>query len=257
MVCIIRAATGMPQFAGTQMRKAGQDKPVSPAYAVPPIGEGNAVIRAVILAICAVFGVAIVAGPALAHPHVWVTARAEILYGADGAVTGIRHQWAFDEAYSAFAVQGLDKNNDGKTTPDELEELAKLNVESLHEFGFFSTAKANGAKVAFAQPVDYGLTYDKSVLTLSFTLPLKAPMQARKSFGLEVSDETYFVAFAWADAEDAVRINAAPPGCTLRFTRPKPLDEKDRQRLSEDQFSANVARTFGDQFANKALVACP
>jgi ABC-type uncharacterized transport system substrate-binding protein len=215
------------------------------------------VIRAFIASVCALLGVAIAAGPALAHPHVWVTARAEILYGADGVVTGIRHQWAFDEAYSAFAVQGLDTNNDGKLSPGELAELAKVNVESLHEFGFFSTAKANGAKVAFAQPVDYGLTFEKSVLTLSFTLPLKTPMQARKSFGLDVSDETYFVAFAWADADDAVKTSAAPAGCTLRFSRPKPLDEKDRQRLSEDQFSANVARTFGDQFTNKALVACP
>jgi ABC-type uncharacterized transport system substrate-binding protein len=220
-------------------------------------GREMDVIRAVILAFGVFFGAVMPTVPALAHPHVWITAQAEILYGAEGAVTGIRHQWAFDEAYSAFAVQGLDKNNDGRLTPDELEELAKVNVESLHEFGFFTNAKANGAKVAFAQPVDYGLTFDKSVLTLTFTLPLKAPMPARKSFGLEVADDTYFVAFAWADVEDAVKIRAAPAGCTLRFTRPKPLDEKDRQRLSEDQFSANVARTFGDQFTNKALVACP
>jgi ABC-type uncharacterized transport system substrate-binding protein len=220
-------------------------------------GKELDVIRALILAICALFGVATWSAAALAHPHVWITAQADILYGADGAVTGIRHQWAFDEAYSAFAVQGLDTNNDGRFSAEELAELAKLNVESLHEFGFFTNARANGAKVAFVQPVDYGLAFDKGVLTLSFTLPLKTPMQARRSFGLEVSDDTYFVAFAWADAEDAVRIRAAPAGCTLRFTRPKPLDPQDRQRLSEDQFSANVARTFGDQFTNKALVACP
>ncbi|MGL4727219.1 MAG: DUF1007 family protein [Bosea sp. (in: a-proteobacteria)] len=214
-------------------------------------------IRAIFLALTAAAATLFAAMPATAHPHVWITARAEILYAPDGSVTGIRHQWGFDEAYSAFAVQGLDKNNDGKLTPDELEELAKVNVESLHEFGFFTTAKANGAKVAFIQPVDYGLTFDKGVLTLKFILPLKSPMQARKSFGIDVSDDTYFVAFEWAKEEDAVKTSAAPAGCTLRVTRPKPLEQQDRQRLSEDQFSATVARTFGDQFANKALVACP
>ena len=26
--------------------------------------------------------------PALAHPHVWVTSTSELIYGADGAITG-------------------------------------------------------------------------------------------------------------------------------------------------------------------------
>jgi hypothetical protein len=71
------------------------------------------------------------AAPALAHPHVWITARAEVAYAANGQVTGIRHAWTFDEAYSAFVTQGLDKNGDGKLAPDELAELAKVNTESL------------------------------------------------------------------------------------------------------------------------------
>jgi ABC-type uncharacterized transport system substrate-binding protein len=220
----------------------------------------SGMIRAIRTLVClAALSVSLFAAtaPALAHPHVWITARAEIRYAPDGRVTGIRHQWAFDEAYSAFAVQGLDKNNDGKLTPDELEELAKVNVESLHEFGFFTVARANGAKVAFSQPVDYGLTFDKGVLTLTFTLPLKSPMPARRSFGVEVADETYFVAFEWDAAEDAVKTASAPAGCVLRVTRPRPLESAERQRLAEDQFSATVARSFGDQFANKALVACP
>src|SRR3954447_24719410 len=83
---------------------------------------------------------------ALAHPHIWVTAKAEIVYAPDGKVTSVRHAWTFDPAYSAFSVQGLDKNNDGKLTPDELQELAKVNAESLSEFGFFTVLKANGAK---------------------------------------------------------------------------------------------------------------
>jgi ABC-type uncharacterized transport system substrate-binding protein len=60
------------------------------------------------------------AAPALAHPHVWVTARAELLYAADGKVTGVRHAWTFDKAYSAYVTQGLDADKDGKLTPEEL-----------------------------------------------------------------------------------------------------------------------------------------
>jgi len=53
------------------------------------------------------------AGTVQAHPHVWVTAKAQIVY-ADGKVTGVRHAWSFDPEYSAFVTQGLDANKDGK-----------------------------------------------------------------------------------------------------------------------------------------------
>ena len=53
----------------------------------------------------------------LAHPHVWVTAKAEIVFAPDRKVTGVRHPWTFDEAYTAYVTQGLDKNGDGKLSP--------------------------------------------------------------------------------------------------------------------------------------------
>ncbi len=53
---------------------------------------------------------------AQAHPHVWVSARAQVAY-ADGKVTGVRHTWSFDPEYSAYVTQGLDANKDGKLSP--------------------------------------------------------------------------------------------------------------------------------------------
>src|SRR5436305_1936766 len=70
---------------------------------------------------------------ASAHPHVWVAVKSEVLFGGDGKISGIRHAWTFDEMYSAFATQGFGK--DGKApTSEELQPLAKVNVESLAEF---------------------------------------------------------------------------------------------------------------------------
>ncbi len=200
---------------------------------------------------------AVLATPALAHPHVWITARAEVAYGPDGRVTGVRHAWTFDEAYSAYVTQGLDANKDGRLAPEELADLAKVNTESLVEFDYFTVLKAGGAKQAFAPPREPGMTFEGGKATLSFLLPLAAPVSP-KLVSLEVYDPTFFVSFALAEGEDAVRLANGPRGCTATVTRPKPVDTSAQQNLSESFFEALTASSgFGAQFANRALIVCP
>ena len=50
------------------------------------------------LIVALTLGAAAASTPALAHPHVFVTARAEVLYAPDGKMTGVRHAWTFDPA---------------------------------------------------------------------------------------------------------------------------------------------------------------
>src|SRR5829696_5119681 len=97
----------------------------------------------------------VLATPAFAHPHVWVTARADVIFAPGGKLSGVRHSWSFDRGYSAFVTQGLDKNRDGKLTPDELQDLAKQNIESLAESEYFTVLKVNDTKQAFDAPRDY------------------------------------------------------------------------------------------------------
>jgi ABC-type uncharacterized transport system substrate-binding protein len=198
------------------------------------------------------------ATPALAHPHVWITARAELVYAPDGKVTGVRHDWTFDEAYSAMVTQGLDANNDGKLAPEELHDLAKTNAEALVDVDYFTVLKANGAKQAFDAPRDHGMVFEKGSLTLSFLLPLKASAKAGRSLALELYDPSFYVSFAIADGEDAIRLAGAPQGCAKTVTRPKPVDTAQQQRLSEAFFEAlTAASNFGVNYANRVIVACP
>jgi ABC-type uncharacterized transport system substrate-binding protein len=197
------------------------------------------------------------AAPASAHPHVWITSRAEVHYAPDGKVTGVRHAWTFDKAYSAFITQGLDVDRDGKLTPDELQALAKENTQSLVEFEYFTVLKVNGAKQAFDAPRDYAMSHANEEATLTYLLPLKVPAAASKMLSLEVSDPSYFVAFTMAEGADAVKLAGAPKGCAATISRPKPV-ETAPQNLSESFFQAlNAASNFGAQFANRAIVACP
>ena len=197
------------------------------------------------------------AAPALAHPHVWVTAKAELVYGPEGKVAAVRHSWTFDPAYSAFVTQGLDKNNDGTLTADELQDLAKVNTESLADLEYFTHLKANGAKQAFDAPRHQQMTFQNGAATLSFDLPLKRPA-ANRMVAFEIYDPSFFVAFALAEGDDAVKLADAPKGCAATVTRPKPVDAAQQQRLSEAFFQALTASAdYGASQANKVIVACP
>jgi ABC-type uncharacterized transport system substrate-binding protein len=195
--------------------------------------------------------------PALAHPHVWVAVRSEILFSPDGKITGVRHAWTFDEMYSAFAVQGLGK--DGKPpTPEELAPLAKTNVESLAEFDYFTYAKQNNAKLAFKAPIDVILEADaQKIVTLRFTLPLETPTSAQKPFSFQVYDPTYFVSFG-LEKQDPVSLSHAPAGCSSSHVEPKPLVASETQKLSEAFFqNFSPGADFGVKLATRVIVACP
>jgi ABC-type uncharacterized transport system substrate-binding protein len=196
--------------------------------------------------------------PACAHPHVFVTSRSEIVYGGDGAVTGVRQAWTFDEMFSSFAVQGLDANSDGTLSREELQPLAETNVVSLREYDYFTYAKLGGRKLLFKPPTDYWLEHRDKALTLHFFLPLNAPQaQARKPLAVEIYDPSYFVAFAMA--EESPVVLAGAPDCAVDVKRPKALDTAQQSAaasLDQGAFDA-IASGFGAQFANVAVVNCP
>jgi nickel/cobalt transporter (NicO) family protein len=149
-----------------------------------------------------------------AHPHVWADTAAEILFDANGQIAAIRHHWRFDEGFSAYALQGLDADGDGLYSTEELEPLARENVESVGEFDYFTFLTIGDYQAGYAAPKDYHLDYDGTRLTLHYTLPLAQPIHSKSPIRLEIYDPEYYVAFALPSAE-AVRLVDAPAGCRL------------------------------------------
>ena len=191
--------------------------------------------------------------PAQAHPHVWVKATSELVYAADGSVTGIRQHWAFDDMFTAFALQGLESKEKGKYTRAELAPLAKTNVDSLKEYAYFTYATADGKKAPFADPLpDYWLDYKDSILTLNFTLPFKQPVKA-KDLKVEIYDPTYFIAFEFAK-ENPVRLVDVPAQCKGVVTWPREPTFAEGKKLSNNP---EAAVNWGAFFANKIMVTCP
>jgi ABC-type uncharacterized transport system substrate-binding protein len=193
--------------------------------------------------------------PALAHPHVWVTMKSELLYAADGSLTGVRHAWTFDDMFSTFATQGLESKVKGAFTREELAPLAEVNVTSLKEFDYFTYAKVNGKKTPFGDPLDYWLDFTNGLLTLHFTLPLKTPVKAQK-LEIDVYDPTIFVDFAFAE-KDPVALVSAPAACKLAVAAAGSIPSDGRAPGEAFFNSLNAQSNYGAQYANRIAVNCP
>jgi ABC-type uncharacterized transport system substrate-binding protein len=212
----------------------------------------NALLRILLAALLSLGA----SGLVQAHPHVWVTMQTELVYAPDGSITGIRHAWSFDDMFSTFATQGLESKEKGKFTREELAPLAKVNVESLKEYDYFTYATADGKKAELTDPApDYWLDYKDQVLTLNFLLPFKAPVKA-KELKVEIYDPSVFVDFAFA--KDKPVQFAGAPKCKLDLVLPREMTFAEGKALSQipaDQ--KNTTMAWGAKFASKILVHCP
>ncbi|MBA2397825.1 MAG: DUF1007 family protein [Bradyrhizobium sp.] len=191
---------------------------------------------------------------AQAHPHVWITAKSEVVYAADGAIAGVRHAWTFDDMFSTYALQGIETKTKGVYSREQLAPLAQTNIEALKEFGYFTFAKADGKKERFLEPVDYYLEFKDDALTLHFMLPAKAPFKAKQT-ALEVFDPAFFIDFKF-DEKEPIKLVGAPADCKLGFQRPND-GTANAQRLNENNFASGDNSNYGAMYANKILVDCP
>lgn len=201
---------------------------------------------------------ALISGRAEAHPHVLVDAQTEIVFDDRGAITAVRHIWQFDDAFAAYAVQGLDANNDGQLTRSELVPLAQTNVDSLANYDFFTWLDFDGEAQAFQAPAEYWLDSYHGHLTLFYTLPLQTPAAAQSAV-LRIFDPEFFVAITFDDGPP-ITLDNAPPGCSAEFIPPPALDPQTAAALAaipadQRDLPANLAG-YTDELANTFIITC-
>jgi ABC-type uncharacterized transport system substrate-binding protein len=170
---------------------------------------------------------------AQAHPHVWITFEAMVLYD-NGRFSGLQHKWTFDEYYTAMAIEGLDKNKDGVYDREELAELAKVNIDGLKEFAYFTYPVAAGHDVKLKDPKDYWLEHKGGALSLHFVVEFVEPVPAAaKDFAFVVQDPAFFIAFLPAKIDPVKFSPGTPKSCKATIGNPKREGDDDADRLAK------------------------
>jgi ABC-type uncharacterized transport system substrate-binding protein len=187
----------------------------------------------------------------VAHPHMWVSVETTVLYDK-GAFTGLKEKWTFDEFYTAYAIEGLDKNHDGIYDREELSELAKVNIEAMKEVEYFTDPVLGGKEVKLKAAQDYWLEHKNGALSLYFTVLFDQPILAKaEDFAFTVADPTFFIAFEPAKTDPVKFGEGAPKSCRARPGRGRE-DNNDAERLAKA--FAQLATRVGA--ANAYLIDC-
>ncbi len=205
--------------------------------------------------VLAALALACLATGAAAHPHITIEARAEVAFDPDGRISAVRHAWTFDPVYSAFLAMGIATDPDGSVPEARMEALATRTAASLEASDYFTWLKADGGRKRTGKPEGARMSLRDGRVSLSFSLPLAEPAEVARGVVLEVMDPGYFVAFAFAPGDDAVRFEGMPAACKAVVTRPMGFDPATTAKLAAGDLQALAAG--GEGILNRVSVTCP
>ena len=134
------------------------------------------------------------AGPAAAHPHVFVEAAVTVIYDG-GAATAIRVDWVYDDFFSLLLMSdlGLDLDGDMVLESEEVEALSAAVTEWPEDFEGDLWVRADGSAVGLAPKEAHDMTYAEGIVTESHVRPLARAVEGELT--LQVYDPWYFVAY--------------------------------------------------------------
>jgi ABC-type uncharacterized transport system substrate-binding protein len=200
------------------------------------------------------------AGPALAHPHVFIDTGIEIILNADNAATGVRISWTYDDLYSLYVVgdMGLDPDWDGVLTPGEEARLAGFDMNWDADFPGDTYALLNDAELALSRPQDWGASYAGGRITSTHLRLFDAPVAlADVPLILQVYDPGFYTAYTIA--HDPVLTGG--DGCLAETYIPDldAADEALKAALAEYSADVDLEADFpaiGKNYAEEVRVSC-
>jgi ABC-type uncharacterized transport system substrate-binding protein len=135
--------------------------------------------------------------PALAHPHVFVDSRIELLM--DGPlVTAVRLTWTYDEFFSLLLTEelGLDPDADAQLTEEERVLLAASIADWPADYEGDLVLTRDGAALPLGARRDHSVAWQEARVVETHTRPLEAPVDvSQAALTVENFDPYFYVAY--------------------------------------------------------------
>lgn len=201
------------------------------------------------------------AGPAAAHPHVFVTAAVELRLDDDGAVLGVHVTWSYDEFFSLLVTEELEIDADGDMilTADENAALTSYIADWPSEYEGDVYVTRNDSAVALAPVQEHTVSFEGGIVREGFYRAFATPQDAITAPVLvRVYDPFYYVAY---EIDPAIAVTGRE-GCTASLTKPDlnaadlMVSELLNGRAASDVGADEQFPEVGTAFADTITVAC-
>jgi ABC-type uncharacterized transport system substrate-binding protein len=198
--------------------------------------------------------------PALAHPHIFIDTRYEVLLNDRNEATALRIGWTYDDLYALliFGDLALDPDGDGVLTPEEEASLNGFDMKWIEGFEGDTYVLMDGQPLAISGPRDWTASWADGKLSSTHVRDLVTPVPvAEVPLVIQAYDPGYYVAHVILPP--AVVTGGA--GCTAQVFEAD-LDAADtalQEALAEYAPGADVEGQFpavGAKFSDEVRVTC-
>ncbi|MEM8849544.1 MAG: DUF1007 family protein [Pseudomonadota bacterium] len=164
------------------------------------------------------------AGPAVAHPHIFVDATAGFRFDADGRLESLRITWTYDAFTSLVMFDQLDLDADGDGRLDESDRAAIVagETEWPPEYNGDVHLDMDGVPIAMGRPQNGVAWMEDEQVSVAFDLPLAKPLATPDRTRLRLYDPFFYFAYTMVGLDE---IEADP--CDARID-PFELDDASR-----------------------------
>ncbi len=201
---------------------------------------------------------ALAALPAAAHPHVFIDATIEVVFGADGQAEALRIGWTYDDLYSLTYIteNGYDPDFDGVLTAEEQARLAAFDMNWDAGFPGDTYALAGAQALGLSPPEAPTAVYAAGKLTSTHLRRFSAPVDpAKAELIVQVYDPSFYTAYTIA----GMPVLMGRDGCTVQVFEPDREAADARLQAALEEYSGEDAEfpAIGAAYAEEARIACP
>lgn len=133
----------------------------------------------------------------LAHPHIFIDARLELLFDDQGRAIGIRQEWLYDDLFSLLLTEEMqiDDDADGVLTEDERIILRDFVTGWPPGFDGDLVVVRDGQRVALAEPREQDVQMIQGRVLETHLRPFVRPLPVNEAVAIQVYDPGFYTAY--------------------------------------------------------------
>lgn len=161
--------------------------------------------------------VALLPVPALAHPHIFIDARVQVVFDPQGRASGIAMEWVYDDLFSLLLAEEVqvDADADGVLTEDEQRILSDFVTDWPPVFDGDLFVTQDGQPLRLAPPRDHVARMQRGRVIETHLRPFMAPLEMRDPLAIQVYDPGFYTAYDLVSGADV----GGRAGCSSRVDK--------------------------------------